>query len=80
MYLIDLITYKIYKFRLNWINKKPLSKGMLPIMDTKGYPCKNYQTISVRPLPLPIGKIWYPFYGININRKFKINKLNNKWK
>jgi len=76
MYILRLISYKIYKFRLDWINKRRLSKGELPISDSRGYPYywKNYQTISVKPLPLPTGWTWYNI-DKRIIRKDKINKL-----
>jgi len=72
--MINLIFYKIYKFRLNWINKRRLGKGMLPISDSKGYPYKNYQNVNVVPLPLPNGKMWYGF-DKRIIRKTKLNKI-----
>ena len=78
MYILKVISYKIYKFRLNWINKRRLSKGQLPKIGCKGYPynSKKYQTISVKPLSAPLGKMM--FYNIidkRIVRKNKINKL-----
>ena len=76
MYILKVISYKIYKFKLNWINKRRLSKGELPLSDSKGYPynSKKYQTLSVKPLSTPLGKMFYTI-DKRIVRKNKINKL-----
>lgn len=76
MYILKVISYKIYKFRLNWINKRRLSKGELPLLDSKGYPysCKSYQILPVRPLSAPLGKTFY-IIDKRITRKNKINKI-----
>ena len=81
MYIMRLVSYKIYKFRLNWINKRRLSKGELPISDSKGHPYywKKYQTLIVKPLSAPLGKVFYMnIINKRITRKNKINKLLKK--
>ena len=58
---IKIIRYKLYKWRLNFINNKRIKKDQLPICDTKGYPYtpSNYKDVSSVGLPKPIGKLIY---------------------
>ena len=58
---IKIIRYKLYKWRLNFINNKRIKKDQLPICDTKGYPYtpSNYEDVPSVGLPKPIGKLIY---------------------
>lgn len=73
----SVFSYKIYKWRLNQINKKRLKKGQFPICDKRGYPWKS---INIKGLPTleeirenrksikPLGVLMYIDFNINQNK------------
>ena len=73
--MIKIIRYKLYKWRLNFINNKRIKKNQLPICDTKGYPYtpSNYKDVPSVGLPKPIGKLIY----LNQNNDEKTNHNKN---
>ena len=56
-----ILTYKIYKWRLNVINKKRIKRGEMPISDSRGYPfiSSDYKDVEPKGLPKPNGKLFY---------------------
>jgi hypothetical protein len=58
---LKVISYKIYRFRLNKKNKKREKKGQLPILDSRGYPFIASEAKKVKAVgfPPPMGKLFY---------------------
>ena len=55
------LSYKLYKWRLNFINNKRIKKGEMPISDNRGYPfiASDYKDVKAKGLPKPNGKLFY---------------------
>jgi hypothetical protein len=56
-----ILSYKLYKWRLNFINNKRIKKGEMPISDNRGYPfiASDYKDVTAKGLPKPSGKLFY---------------------
>jgi len=55
-----ILSYKIYRWKLDRTNKKLISEGKLPIADNRGYPfIPSEHDGSLPEIPEPIGKLFY---------------------